>query len=46
MKCLLIVTALIEAGAGVALWPAVVLHAALAVWCIVCLVKNPSRETK
>jgi hypothetical protein len=23
--------------AGIALWPAVVLHAALAVWCVVCL---------
>ena len=22
---------------GIALWPAVVLHAALAVWCVVCL---------
>jgi hypothetical protein len=31
---------------GIALWPAVVLHAAMAVWCIVCLLKNPSRETK
>jgi hypothetical protein len=26
---------------GVALWPAVVLHAALAVWCVVCLRDTP-----
>ncbi len=25
---------------GVALWPAVALHAALAIWCAVCLRKN------
>jgi len=25
---------------GVALWPAVILHAAMAVWCITCLSKN------
>jgi hypothetical protein len=31
---------------GVVLWPAVVLHAGMTVWCLVCLVKNPSRETK
>jgi hypothetical protein len=31
---------------GVALWPAMVLHAAMAVWCIVCLLKNRSLETK
>jgi len=37
---------LAHAGAGVRLvgvlmWPAVALHAALAVWCIVCLRKGP-----
>jgi hypothetical protein len=29
---------------GVALWPAVVLHAALAVWCVVCLRGEPHDE--
>ncbi len=31
---------------GIALWPVVVLHAAMGVWCIACLVKNPAQETK
>jgi hypothetical protein len=26
---------------GVALWPTVVLHAAMAVWCVACLWRNP-----
>ena len=25
-------------SAGIALWPAVVLHTAMTVWCVVCLV--------
>jgi uncharacterized membrane protein len=29
---------------GIALWPAVVLHAALAVWCVLCLSDKPSDE--
>jgi multisubunit Na+/H+ antiporter MnhG subunit len=27
---------------GVLLWPAVALHAAMEVWCVVCLMKKPS----
>ena len=27
---------------GVALWPAVLLHAVMAIWCIVCLRRSPS----
>ena len=30
---------------GVALWPAVVLHAVIAVWCVVCLRRSPHNET-
>src|SRR6266478_6096637 len=30
---------------GVALWPAVVLHAAMGVWCVVCLRRSPQNVT-
>ena len=30
--------------AGVALWPAIILHAAMAVWCLSCLWQKPSNE--
>jgi hypothetical protein len=29
---------------GIALWPAVVVHAALAVWCVVCLCDKPRAQ--
>jgi len=28
---------------GVALWPAVVLHAAMTIWCVMCLLRKPTR---
>jgi hypothetical protein len=37
---LLIYAGLVLSMAGLALWPAVVLHSALAVWCIFCLWDN------
>jgi hypothetical protein len=38
---LLVYAAVFLAMAGVALWPAVVVHAALGVWCVVCLWVRP-----
>jgi hypothetical protein len=31
---------------GIALWPAVVLHTAMTVWCIVCLLRKPTQISK
>ena len=28
---------------GVGLWPAVVLHAVMAIWCVTCLLRKPTR---
>jgi len=30
---------------GVVLWPAVVLHAAMTVWCVTCLLSKPAQTT-
>ena len=35
-----------SAPVGIALWPAVVLHAAMAVWCILKLLGKPAREAQ
>ncbi len=29
---------------GIVLWPAVILHAAMTVWCITCLLRNPAEH--
>ena len=31
---------------GIALWPGVAVHAAMAVWCVLCLLKTPWRKTR
>lgn len=31
-------------SSGIALWPAVIVHAALTVWCITSLLKQPKRN--
>ena len=28
---------------GIALWPAVVLHGAMTIWCVMCLLRKPTR---
>ncbi len=43
---LLVYAALGLSMAGVALWPAVVVHAALALWCVVCLGARPRGEAR
>ena len=30
---------------GIALWPGVVVHLAMAVWCVLCLLKTPRKKT-
>jgi hypothetical protein len=42
---LLIYAGLFLNMAGLALWPAVVLHSALAVWCVLCLRAEPRGES-
>jgi hypothetical protein len=42
---ILVYTGLFANLVGIALWPAVVLHAALAIWCIVCLWDGPRAES-
>jgi hypothetical protein len=40
----LVYTGLLLGLVGIALWPAVVLHTALAVWCVVCLRVTPRQQ--
>ena len=37
---------ILSSPVGVALWPAVGLHAAMALWCVACLLKKPTQASE